>query len=106
MRNDKGQFVKGYQGLAFNKNPSWKGGKHITEEGYVKVCIGKKKYRYEHRLVMEEKLGRKLDFNETVHHKNHNRQDNRSENLEILSRSEHGRLHFLKYHHQKKFLTN
>lgn len=60
---------------------------------YKKIRLNRKKVVDEHRMIMEGFIGRKLSFNEVVHHKNGNKKDNRIENLEVLSRSEHIRMH-------------
>lgn len=54
------------------------------------------KYCYEHHLVYWQNTGITPSYDMTVHHKNGNKHDNRFKNLELISRSEHVRMHNLK----------
>ncbi len=86
-----------------SNNGNWHGGKTTTNRGYKKVLKkghprgDRDGYVLEHILVMEKHLGRYLDRKEVVHHINHNKLDNRIENLKLYSsHAEH-----LKEHNKK-----
>jgi hypothetical protein len=63
---------------------------------YKRIKLKDGTTRDEHRLVMESHLGRRLNSNEIVHHKNHNPIDNRIENLEVIKLSSHSSYHYKK----------
>jgi hypothetical protein len=60
---------------------------HPNGNGYIVRCRNGD-WELQHRVVMEEHLGRYLWPDENVHHKNGNRADNRLENLELWSSSQ------------------
>lgn len=72
-------------------NPQWEGGS-IWANGYRVLTIGGVRIG-EHRLIMEKHIGRKLGRKEIVHHINHDRLDNRIENLQVMSASKHSSMH-------------
>ena len=74
-------------------------GYRITSSGYIEYTSGESAGRMEHVVVMEKIIGRKILPNECVHHINHIKTDNREENLRLMTRSEHSRLHRLEDGH-------
>ena len=79
---------------AKEKNPRWKPiGSKRKSHGYTLIKVSEKKWQQEHRWIIEQQLGRKLKRKEIVHHINHNKSDNRIENLELMKDADHRRLH-------------
>lgn len=86
-------------------NHNWNGGISVNEKGYIKVrCPDHPReqngYVFEHILVAERTIGRYLKFyenchpnNEIVHHNNEIKNDNRPENLKVMTHSDHIKLH-------------
>lgn len=69
-----------------------------THKGYVFVRVeghpfSNNGFVKQHRLVMEQYLGRYLDPSEIVHHSNSIRSDNRIENLQLMTEKEHNTFH-------------
>lgn len=67
-------------------------GEWSDHKGY-KTRTENKKYISQHRKVVEAHIGRKLESVEIVHHINGDKSDNSIDNLAIMSRSEHMKIH-------------
>jgi len=101
---------KGFQkGNQFGKNTAgekhghWKGGiKYYPSRNttYRWIRIGIRKYVAEHRYIMEQHLGRKLNSNEAVHHIDGNGLNNKLENLQLMKWGDHKRIHRNPYKHK------
>jgi len=74
-------------------------GNKINKGGYIYVFMPNHPFANgnghvaEHRLIMEKEIGRHLKPEEIVHHTNHVRNDNRLENLMMMSTETHMSLH-------------
>lgn len=98
-------------GLRGKDNPTWKGGRKLSQHGYWEVqcighpfAVGRVGYVLEHRLVAEKYLltdensvvidgKRYLSPDFIVHHRNGDKLDNRPENLSVMRKGDHSRLH-------------
>lgn len=68
-------------------------GYRINTAGYKEFTRGEHKGRSEHVVIMESIIGRKINCNEHVHHKDRNKLNNNPSNLQLLTISEHAALH-------------
>lgn len=88
------------------------GHKKIRGDGYVAIYYpdypssNKNGYVMEHVYVMEQHIGRLLNEDEVVHHKNHIRSDNDINNLQLMTFKEHASLHMKeRWAHKKGEMT-
>jgi len=97
-------------------SPSWKGGRRKTADGHVSILLqpdnffysmaDKYGYAREHRLVVAKSLGRCLQSWEIVHHRNGVKDDNRIENLQVISELGHRQLTILEHKVDKLLQEN
>lgn len=72
-------------------NPNWRGGRSVTPAGYVLIRLpghpaaDVRGYVYEHRLVMEHMLGRRLHLGERVRHEDNDPGNNDPVNLRLVN---------------------
>lgn len=78
--------------MSGENHPNYKGG--WIQDGYKFRDTPDGKQLSEQRRLMQESLGRELTKDEVVHHINGIKTDNRLENLQVVTRSEHIKVHY------------
>lgn len=85
----RGKILKGRPPHHLRKEKRYK-----DNQGYIKILVNGV-HVFEHRYVMEKKLGRKLKKGEIVHHSDENRSNNKPGNLSLYpSNGVHCKDHF------------
>ena len=68
-------------------------GHYTDHQGYLRFTCGSNAGRHVHVVVMEERIGRRLRPDENVHHIDDDKLNNDENNLALVTKSGHGRLH-------------
>jgi len=100
-------YIEGGSKTAIDR---WHNGRRVrvNDDGYILIyqpdhpSVYADGWMLEHRYVAEQMIGRPLETMEHVHHINSVRDDNRPENLAVLSPSEHRVITNLDYHAKLK----
>ena len=86
------------RGIVGPQHHSWGGGIQISLGGYLcftsSPANGVHAGRAIHTVIAEWKIGRPIKEGEHVHHIDRNKLNNHPDNLEVLTASDHARLHF------------
>ena len=103
------QAANGKKNKGKRKRSDYEFGGHEKKrgDGYIKVYVPDHPrrtadgYVMKHILVMEKKIGRFMTADECVHHINRIRDDNRIENLQLMTKSDHISMH-MKERYEKR----
>ena len=106
VRKNKPQNLNCSTCVRTGKTYALKRGRYKDNHGYILVWVSpddffscmthtKTNYVLEHRLVVAKSLGRNLHSWEIVHHRNGIRDDNRIENLQLVSDDRHKQISIL-----------
>lgn len=68
-------------------------GVSLKPSGYIEITRGENKGRSEHVVIVERRIGRRLLPDEIVHHIDGDRANNNIDNLALMTRAAHARLH-------------
>ena len=95
-------MISNLSGRQASRQHRWKAGGSVGSSGYVKLRVGKghpladpNGYTYEHLVVWVSAGNCRPSRDEILHHINNDKTDNRLENLQVMTRAEHNRLHNL-----------
>lgn len=107
-QEQKDSISKANKGRRKHLDYEFGGHEKLRSDGYVKVycpdhphCT-KDGYVMKHILVMEREIGRYLNPGECVHHKNRVRNDNRIENLALMTIHDHMSMHMKERHKNRR----
>ena len=98
-KSRRGLALKYPEGRFGSLASNWRGGRKKTGNGYIYLYMPdhmystKEGYIMEHRWIAQQKIGRIINPDEQVHHINGIKDDNRPENLEVVSHRERSRNH-------------